>query len=150
MFRRVVVLGAVMLALLAQGQKSKKFAPSIPTPVPGELLQAPGWPLYYADLRVGDGSVAEQGTRVKVHYTGWLEDGKVFDSSVGSKPYSFTVGAGKVIRGWDIGVEGMKVGGRRQLHIPASMGYGMAGSPPSIPPNAKLIFEIELLEVSSK
>jgi FKBP-type peptidyl-prolyl cis-trans isomerase FkpA len=85
-----------------------------------------------------------------VHYTGWLTDGKKFDSSVDrGHPFRFTLGVGQVIRGWDEGVAGMKVGGKRQLHIPPQLGYGERGFPPDIPPNAPLIFDVELLEVRS-
>ncbi len=148
MLRKVTFLLVLSVTLVLQAQK--KEVPAAPTPITGELVQVPGWPLSYFDLVTGTGVTATTGKRVKVHYTGWLENGKRFDSSVGGRPYAFVLGAGKVIRGWDVGVEGMKVGGKRQLHIPPSMAYGMAGSPPSVPPNAKLIFEIELLEVSGK
>jgi len=92
--------------------------------------------------------VAETGKTVKVHYTGTLTDGTKFDSSLDrGEPFSFQLGAGQVIRGWDEGVKGMRVGGKRKLTIPPDMGYGAAGAPPKIPPNATLMFEIELLEV---
>ena len=148
MFRKAVILAvlAVSLVLLAE----KKELPAAPTPITGELVQAPGWPLFYFDLAAGTGATAENGQRVKVHYTGWLENGKRFESSLNGRPMSFVLGSGRVIRGFDIGIEGMKVGGKRQLHVPANMAYGMAGSPPNVPPNAKLIFEVELLEVSGK
>ncbi|TMQ50322.1 MAG: FKBP-type peptidyl-prolyl cis-trans isomerase [Candidatus Eisenbacteria bacterium] len=100
------------------------------------------------DLKVGEGAVAETGKTVKVHYTGTLTDGTKFDSSLDrGEPFSFQLGAGQVIRGWDEGVKGMRVGGKRKLTIPPDMGYGAAGAPPKIPPNATLMFEIELLEV---
>ena len=87
------------------------------------------------------------GKKVQVHYTGWLTNGKKFDSSVGGKPFEFNLGAGQVIKGWDEGVAGMKVGGKRQLRIPADLGYGQEGSPPVIPPNSTLIFDVQLLGV---
>jgi len=92
--------------------------------------------------------VAETGKTVKVHYTGTLTDGTKFDSSLDrGEPFTFQLGAGRVIKGWDEGVKGMRVGGKRKLTIPPDMGYGETGSPPKIPPNATLVFEIELLDV---
>ena len=104
--------------------------------------------LKYIDELVGPGDAPEKGKRVKVHYTGRLTDGKKFDSSVDrGDPFEFTIGVGQVIRGWDEGVMSMKVGGKRQLIIPADLGYGKRGSPPVIPPDAELIFDVELLGV---
>lgn len=104
--------------------------------------------LQYIDLKVGTGATAQAGQTVSVHYTGWLENGKKFDSSVDrGQPFSFPLGAGRVIKGWDEGVQGMKVGGKRKLIIPSNLGYGARGAGGAIPPNATLIFEVELLEV---
>ena len=98
----------------------------------------------------GDGAVAETGTRVSVHYEGRLEDGEVFDASrPRGQPFAFTIGAGQVIRGWEDGVTGMKIGETRRLTIPPELGYGAAGAGGVIPPNATLAFEIELLDVST-
>jgi len=104
--------------------------------------------LQYIDLKVGLGPTAKAGQTVSVHYTGWLENGKKFDSSVDrGQPFSFPLGAGRVIKGWDEGVQGMKVGGKRKLIIPSQLGYGARGAGAAIPPNATLIFEVELLGV---
>jgi len=104
--------------------------------------------LKYEDLAEGEGAVAEAGQTVTVHYTGWLTDGTKFDSSLDrDQPFRFALGKGQVIRGWDEGVAGMKVGGRRRLTIPPQLGYGAAGAGGVIPPNATLVFEVELLEV---
>jgi peptidylprolyl isomerase/FKBP-type peptidyl-prolyl cis-trans isomerase FkpA len=99
------------------------------------------------ELVQGKGPEAVRGKTVNVHYTGWLTDGTKFDSSVGGEPFSFTLGAGEVIEGWDRGVAGMKVGGKRKLTLPPELGYGAAGAPPEIPANATLVFEVELLGV---
>jgi FKBP-type peptidyl-prolyl cis-trans isomerase len=103
--------------------------------------------LKYTDLKEGEGVAAKKGNTVEVHYTGWLTDGKKFDSSVGKQPFSFKIGDGDVIKGWDEGVAGMKVGGKRKLTVPPELGYGKKGFPGAIPPDATLIFEVELLKI---
>lgn len=102
------------------------------------------------DLSPGKGAAAKAGDTVRVHYTGTLMDGTKFDSSRDrDEPFEFTLGAGMVIKGWDAGVVGMKPGGKRKLTIPGDMAYGPTGSPPKIPPNATLVFDIELIEVKA-
>jgi FKBP-type peptidyl-prolyl cis-trans isomerase FkpA len=102
--------------------------------------------LRYTDIEAGTGKIAQVGQKAKVHYTGWLKNGQKFDSSLDrNEPFEFTLGAGMVIKGWDEGVAGMKVGGKRKLEIPPALGYGARGAGGVIPPNADLIFEVELL-----
>jgi len=104
--------------------------------------------LQYEELTEGTGAEAAVGQTVSVHYTGWLTDGQKFDSSKDrNQPFEFSLGAGMVIRGWDEGVQGMKVGGVRKLTIPPQLGYGARGAGGVIPPNATLVFEVELLDV---
>ena len=110
-------------------------------------LSGCGGGLTITDLEVGQGPAAKKGDSVRVHYTLWV-DGKVADSSHERKePFAFNLGFNQVIPGWDRGVVGMKVGGKRKLVVPPNIGYGKQGRPPSIPPNAELTFEIELLEI---
>ncbi len=106
--------------------------------------------LQYIDIEIGTGAEAKGGEKAVVHYTGWLykdgEKGRKFDSSVDRKePFKFPLGAGRVIAGWDQGVKGMKIGGKRTLIIPSALGYGAQGAGGVIPPNAKLMFDVELL-----
>ena len=108
---------------------------------------APVDELQIEELQVGTGAEAQSGRPVRVHYTGWFLDGRQFDSSVGGAPFEFALGAGQVIRGWDLGVAGMRVGGKRRLTIPSHLAYGDRGYPGAIPPKATLIFEVELLGV---
>jgi len=104
--------------------------------------------LKYTDTKIGTGAEAKAGQNVSVHYTGWLTNGTKFDSSKDrGQPFNFPLGGGRVIKGWDEGVQGMKVGGVRKLTIPANLGYGAQGAGGVIPPNATLVFEVELLDV---
>jgi FKBP-type peptidyl-prolyl cis-trans isomerase FkpA len=136
------------------GATAGKAAPVAPKP-PG-APSAPSKPAYTrTDLQVGSGREAQKGRKLSVHYTGWLYDntrrdmkGRMFDSSRDRGPFSFQLGAGQVIPGWDQGFDGMKIGGRRRLIIPPSLGYGVDGAGGGIiPPNATLLFEMELLDV---
>ena len=144
-----MVLLAMSLLLPATG-KAQGVAPLHPDSVDGiaEVTLPNG--MAYWDLRVGTGKEAKKGIKVKVHYTGWLlEQGSKFDSSYDrNKPLEITIGAGEVIKGWEIGLIGMKVGGKRQLRIPPELAYGYRGQPPDIPRNAYLLFDVELLEAN--
>ncbi len=114
---------------------------------PKEIVMESG--LKITDQQIGEGVLAEKMDKITVHYTGRLEDGSIFDSSKspGREPFVFTLGVGMVIKGWDEGFDGMKVGGKRTLTIPSELGYGAQGAGGVIPPNATLIFEVELLDV---
>lgn len=158
MLRRIAAITAVFAlalcasAFLMRAQEkapAKKAPPSTaaPTPVTGDPVVTKSG-LKYWEIKVGDGAEAVRGKTVRVHYTGWLTNGKKFDSSVDrGQPFEFRLGAGQVIRGWDEGVAGMKVGGKRQLNIKPELGYGASGYPPVIPPQSTLIFDVELLAV---
>lgn len=123
-------------------------APAVPNKVNEADYQTTASGLKYYDFVVGTGAAPQKGKQVIVHYTGWLADGKKFDSSLDrGEPFAFPIGVGQVIGGWDEGVMGMKIGGKRQLLIPPDLGYGASGAGGAIPPNATLIFEVELLDV---
>lgn len=145
-FRSRHFISALIVSLVAAacggGDDSTPASPSVSVPY------------SQTDIRVGTGTEATAGRRITVNYTGWLysavapeNKGQQFDSSVGRTPFEFTLGSGQVIRGWDQGVVGMRVGGQRRLVIPPALGYGAGGNGP-IPPNATLVFDIELLNVS--
>ena len=140
---RAMVLIAVLLVAAGCRNKSVSDLPE------GEPMADTGiTQLQKTDTKVGDGAEARPGRVVRVHYTGWLENGKKFDSSVDrGQPFSFPLGAGRVIKGWDEGVKGMKVGGKRKLTIPSKLSYGAQGAGGVIPANATLIFDVELLGV---
>ena len=141
----VAVLTAIcsVSAMIGPEQAGAKGKPAVAKTV----TTASG--LKYVDVKVGSGMSPVKGKQVKVHYTGTLENGKKFDSSVDrNEPFTFVIGVGQVIPGWDEGVMNMKVGGKRKLIIPSKLGYGAAGAGGDIPPNATLLFDVELLDVA--
>lgn len=147
--KRCAVVVAVLTAICAvpvfavqdkAGNKDKAASAKTVTTASG---------LKYVDVKVGSGASPVKGKQVKVHYTGTLENGKKFDSSVDrNEPFTFVIGVGQVIPGWDEGVMSMKVGGKRKLTIPSKLGYGASGAGGVIPPNATLLFDVELLDVA--
>lgn len=135
----LVSFGSASFAAPPKTKKmAKKMAPKVITKPSGLKMQ---------ELRVGKGALARAGQTVSVNYRGTLQNGKMFDQSYGRGPFDFALGAGQVIKGWDEGVAGMRVGGKRRLIVPAKLGYGATGTPGGpIPPNATLIFDVELLK----
>ncbi len=156
-----LILGFGFVAVLAlspacqrkvEEPESRVVVPVPSSESPAAASSAPAKPagLVKEDIKVGTGPEAKAGDHVFVHYTGKLTDGTKFDSSLDrNEPFDFTLGQGQVIKGWDQGVAGMKKGGKRKLTIPSELGYGASGSPPKIPPNATLVFDVELLGIGS-
>jgi len=156
---RIAALAAPVLVVSLLHAQSATQKPKVQVVTPGSSTKSPtkvtgdgvktDSGLQYWDIKEGLGPFAKAGDHVTVHYTGWFTDGKKFDSSVDAhQPYKFTLGKGEVIKGWDEGVAGMKVGGKRQLRIPPELAYGEAGYKTIIPPNATLIFDVQLLAVT--
>ena len=153
--RKIIVAAAVLSAMCAmpvmaaQDQNGAKDKAVSKEKVAAAKTVTTASGLKYVDVKVGSGASPVKGKQVKVHYTGTLENGKKFDSSVDrNEPFSFVIGVGQVIPGWDEGVMSMKVGGKRKLIIPSKLGYGAAGAGGVIPPNATLLFDVELLDVA--
>ena len=144
----IFLLGLVVVYSLFQNGSSDDMT-NLPMVDPDIEIFSTSSGLQYQDIEIGTGQIAEAGDSVSVHYTGWLEDETKFDSSVDrNTPFDFNLGAGAVIRGWDEGVQGIAVGGKRLLIIPSDLGYGPSGAGGVIPPGATLIFMVELLEIN--
>lgn len=151
-----------MRALFALVSLFFVLRPAHAEPTPGAVQGPPPLPsvvqwhtlpsgLQYADTAIGNGATPADGKVVVVHFSGWLDNGVLFDSTrQRGKPFGFPLGSGQVIKGWDEGVRGMRVGGKRRLIVPPALGYGEHGVPPIVPPNARLIFDIELIRVIDK
>lgn len=148
------------LAVAAAALLGTACASAGPAPDPATLTYAPGLDvdfsamsetsggLWVEEMVEGVGRVAARGALVRIHYVGYLPDGTVIDSSLGGDPFSFRLGSSEVIRGWNEGIAGMKVGGRRRLVVRPGLAYGARGQPPQVPPNAVLVFEIQLVDAS--
>ncbi len=147
MMKHLVWLG-LLASLLVATACNDSSAVTGPPQVLGDTITLPSG-LKYIDVRVGAGAAAETGHSVSVHYSGWLEDGTRFDTSRqgGRGPFTFQVGTGNVIQGWHQGLPGLRVGGMRRLIVPPGLAYGAQGRPPSIPADATLIFDIELMRI---
>jgi FKBP-type peptidyl-prolyl cis-trans isomerase len=145
----LIVCSIALAVACSQSEAPKQEQPAAQPAAASTQPQAAVTELRVEDTKVGTGDTALAGKNVTVHYTGWLTDGTKFDSSKDrGQPFTFQLGAGQVIKGWDQGVTGMKVGGVRKLTIPPSLGYGDRGAGGVIPPNATLVFEVELLGVN--
>ncbi len=147
MRQRLVLTGTLALLSLALCAHAVADGNGAPTKITSKWVTTPSG-LKYADIKKGAGASPKSGQHVHVHYTGWLTDGTKFDSSVDrGEPFVFAIGQGQVIKGWDEGVGSMQIGGKRQLQIPPGLGYGARGAGGVIPPNATLVFDVELISV---
>lgn len=144
-----VATGILVIAFFMYGDRLMGFFQGTSQSVPNSMSeQNPNTQaLQIQDIQVGTGAEAVPGSLITVHYTGMLTDGRVFDSSVGREPFSLRLGTGQVIKGWDMGLQGMKVGGKRRLIIPPQLAYGDQQVGPIIGPNSTLVFDVELLGV---
>jgi FKBP-type peptidyl-prolyl cis-trans isomerase len=151
MLRRAILISIIALTAVVIFAQGGAVDTSAPTPVTGEPQKTSSGVSYW-DITEGTGAIAKKGQTVTAHYTGWLSTGKKIDSSVDrGKPLKFRLVAGDVVQGWVDGVPGMKVGGKRQLRIPPKLGYGERGAGNGlVPPNATLIFDVELLSIDKK
>jgi peptidylprolyl isomerase len=148
----LLLLVGLMLAVRSSAVEPTPAATAGIPPLPS-VVQWHALPsgLQYADTAIGNGPTPNEGQIVVVHFIGWLDDGTKFDSTRDrGKPFGFPLGSGQVIKGWDEGVRGMRVGGKRRLKVPPALGYGEHGVPPIVPPNASLVFDIELIRVLDK
>jgi len=153
MLARFALVASLVLLLVrsAVAEPTPPATPGIP-PLPSAVQwhTTPSG-LQYADTGMGNGPTPNEGQIVVVHFVGWLDDGTKFDSTRDrGKPFGFPLGSGQVIKGWDEGVRGMHVGGKRRLIVPPALGYGEKGVPPIVPPNAGLVFDVELVRVLDK
>ena len=147
--QRIAIIVIILLIIAASSYYIYQLNASSPIRTGDTEMKTTNSGLQFQDLEVGTGAEAKPGDKVSVHYTGWLEDGTKFDSSLDrNKPFEFQLGTGMVIKGWDEGVVGMKVGGKRVLLIPPDLAYGASGAGGVIPPNATLKFEVELLAIN--